>query len=77
LIEEHGVLTEKDGSAGMEYLREELCRRIEKATHMDGPLIRRTIAMFLEKGYIRLGQFNGIHRWLWTHNQRLTSPSNP
>lgn len=77
LIEEHGVLTDKDGSAGMESLREELCRRIEKATHVDGPLIRRTIAMFLEKGYLRLGELNGIYRWFWTHNQRGTSSSNP
>ncbi len=70
LIEEQGVLTDKDRSAGMESLREELCRRIEKATHVDGPLIRRTIAMFLEKGYLRLGELNGIYRWFWTHNQK-------
>ena len=70
LIEEHGVLTEKDRSAGMESLREELCRRIEKVTHVDGPLIRRTIALFLEKGYLRLGELNDIYRWFWTHNQR-------
>ena len=70
LIEEHGVLTEKDRSAGMESLREELCRRIEKVTHVDGPLIRRTIAFFLEKGYLRLGELNDIYRWFWTHNQR-------
>ena len=70
LIEEHGVLTEKDRSASMESLREELCRRIEKVTHVDGPLIRRTIALFLEKGYLRLGELNDIYRWFWTHNQR-------
>ncbi len=70
LIEEYGAISEAVDAA-MEHLQEELCRRIEGITGEDIGLIRRTIAMFVAKGYIRLRTVNGERRWFWTHNQRV------
>lgn len=70
LIEEIGAISEAAGSA-MEHLQEELCGRIAEITGEDIGLIRRTIAMFMAKGYIRLRTVNDERRWFWTHNQQV------
>jgi len=70
LIEELGAISEAVGSA-TEHLQEELCRRIAGITGEDIGLIRRTIAMLVAKGYIRLRTVNDERRWFWTHNQQV------
>lgn len=67
LIEQHGA-DSTEGEADLS--EEELCRRIEEATGIDGGLIRRTIRAFVEKGFIRAAVSGGRGRWHWTHNNR-------
>jgi hypothetical protein len=48
-----------------------LCRRLHEATDADESLLRRTIRLFIDKGYIK-GRQNGKSLiWSWTHNNRL------
>lgn len=71
LIEKWGEIPSIDSSDRTDLLREELCRRIEKTTGVEGGLIRRTIREFVEKGYIRKAISGGVCLWHWTHNNRV------
>ena len=71
LIEKWGVIPASDIEGDTELLQEELCRRIEEATGVEGGLIRGTIRGFVEKGYIRAVISGGECLWRWTHNSRV------
>ena len=71
LIEKLGVISVSDPVDNSDLLQEELCRRIEEATGVEGGLIRGTIRKFVEKGYIRAVISGGECRWRWTHNNRI------
>ena len=74
LIEKLGTYPAHDFEGGTDRLREELCRRIEEATGIEGGLIRRTIQGFVERGYVRAAILGGECRWHWTHNQWVDHP---
>jgi len=75
LIEKWGAIPAPDSNESTELLQEELCRRIEEATGVEGGLIRATIQRFVEKGYIRAVISGRECRWRWTHNNRVDCPS--
>jgi radical SAM superfamily enzyme YgiQ (UPF0313 family) len=50
---------------------ERLCRRLHAATDADESLLRRTIRLFIDKGYIKARQNGKSLIWSWTHNNRL------
>ena len=49
---------------------EQLCRRLQAATGADESLLRRTIRLFIERGYITSRQDGKALIWSWTHNNR-------
>jgi len=51
--------------------QELLCRRLERETGFEGALIRRTIADFINKGYIKAVKRGDRQDWLWTHNNKV------
>jgi radical SAM superfamily enzyme YgiQ (UPF0313 family) len=55
----------------LEEAAELLCLRLESATDTDPALIRRTIRLFIEKGYIKLRQDGKTPAWHWTHNNKM------
>ena len=55
----------KDGSL------EDLCRRIEEVTGVEGTLIRKTLRSFLDSGYIKTDMAGNLLRWYWTHNRHV------
>jgi anaerobic magnesium-protoporphyrin IX monomethyl ester cyclase len=71
LIEKWGEIPASDFEGSRDRLEEELCRRIEDATGVEGGLIRGTIRGFVKKGYIRAVISGGECRWHWTHNTRV------
>jgi anaerobic magnesium-protoporphyrin IX monomethyl ester cyclase len=71
LIDKWGVISVSDPVENSDRLQEELCRRIEEATGVEGELIRGTIRGLVEKGYIRAVISGGECRWHWTHNNRI------
>lgn len=50
---------------------ERLCRRLHAATDADESLLRRTIRLFIDKGYIKARQNGKSLVWSWTHNNKL------
>jgi anaerobic magnesium-protoporphyrin IX monomethyl ester cyclase len=74
LIEKWGAISVSDIEDSKDRLQEELCRRIEEATGVEGGLIRGTIRGFIKKGYIRPAISGGECRWHWTHNNRVDVP---
>jgi hypothetical protein len=50
---------------------EELCRRIEEVTGVEGTLIRRTLRSFLDSGYIKVDITGNLSTWYWTHNRHV------
>ena len=71
IIEKWGAFPVADFEESADRLQEELCRRIEEATGVEGRLIRGAIRGFVEKGYIRAVISDGECRWHWTHNNRV------
>jgi hypothetical protein len=71
LIEKWGAIPAPDSTESTELLQEELCRRIEEATGVEGGLIRATIQGFVEKDYIRAVISGGECLWHWTHNNHV------
>ena len=72
LIEKLGaflLLEIDDGSE--ETSLEELCRRIEEETGIDGVLIRKTIRSLVSSGYIKTEIAAEMLSWHWTHNNRV------
>jgi hypothetical protein len=55
----------------LEEAAEQLCQRLETATDTDAALIRRTIRLFIDKGYIKPHQNGKTLNWRWTHNNRM------
>jgi anaerobic magnesium-protoporphyrin IX monomethyl ester cyclase len=55
----------------LEEAAEQLCLRLESATDTAPALIRRTILLFIEKGYIKLRQDGKTPTWQWTHNNKM------
>jgi anaerobic magnesium-protoporphyrin IX monomethyl ester cyclase len=55
----------------LEAAAEQLCQRLETATDTDAALIRRTIRLFIDKGYIKPHQNGKTLNWRWTHNNRM------
>jgi len=55
----------------LEEAAEQLCLRLEAATDTDASLIRRTIRLFIDKGYIKLQQDGKTPIWRWTHNNKI------
>jgi len=55
----------------LEEAAELLCLRLESVTDTDPALIRRTIRLFIDKGYIKLRQDGKILTWRWTHNNKM------
>ena len=55
----------------LEEAEELLCLRLESATDTDPALIRRTIRLFIDKGYIKLRQDGKTPIWCWTHNNKI------
>ncbi len=55
----------------LEEAAEQLCLRLESATGTDAGLIRRTIRLFIDHGYIKLRQDGKTHAWRWTHNNKV------
>ncbi len=55
----------------LEEAAEQLCLRLEFATDTDAALIRRTIRLFIDKGYIKLRQDGKTTIWHWTHNNKM------
>ncbi|MCX5841542.1 MAG: hypothetical protein NTY16_08850 [Deltaproteobacteria bacterium] len=52
---------------------EALCQRLEKATEADPALIRKTLQIFIDRGYIKSRQDKENLIWYWTHNNRVDS----
>jgi anaerobic magnesium-protoporphyrin IX monomethyl ester cyclase len=50
---------------------EQLCQRLETATDTEPALIRKTVRLFIDKGYIKLRQNGKALIWRWTHNNRV------
>ncbi|MBU1964743.1 MAG: radical SAM protein, partial [Proteobacteria bacterium] len=71
LIETWGVIPAADYTESTELLQEELCRRIAKATGVDGGMVCRTIRGLVEKGYVLPAISGGECLWYWTHNNRV------
>jgi anaerobic magnesium-protoporphyrin IX monomethyl ester cyclase len=74
LIEKWGAILVSDPVETLDLFFEELCRRIEEATGVEGGLIRRTMRGFAEKDYIRPAITGRECRWQWTHNNRIDHP---
>lgn len=55
----------------LEAAAEQLCLRLKAATDADADLIRRTIRLFIDKGYIKLQSDGKVLNWRWTHNNRV------
>jgi len=77
LIEKWGAIPALDSTESTELLQEELCRRIVKATGVDGGMVCRAIRVLIEKGYIRPAISGGECLWHWTHNNRVDVPYPP
>ncbi|MBE0558376.1 MAG: hypothetical protein IH628_14190, partial [Proteobacteria bacterium] len=71
LIEKNGMSCLAKIGAGEEAPLEELCRRIEKATGIDGGLIRKTLQSFVVSGYLKEETVGATVHWFWTHNNRV------
>lgn len=71
LIEKWGVVPAPDSTESTELIQEELCRRIVKATGVDGEMVCRTIRRLVEKGYIRPAISGRECLWHWTHNNSV------
>jgi hypothetical protein len=54
----------------LEEAAEQLCQRLEAATDTDAALIRRTIRLFIDKGYIKSRQDGENLTWYWTHSKK-------
>jgi hypothetical protein len=52
-------------------LLEQLCRRIENETEVDGELVSKTIRRFAASGYIKSRISGDECRWYWTHNNHV------
>ena len=50
---------------------EELCRRIEEMTGVEGALIRKTLRSFVDSGYIKADITGNLLTWYWTHNRHV------
>jgi hypothetical protein len=61
----------EDREKVLEEAAKQLCQRLETATDTDAALIRRTIRLFIDKGYIKLRQNGKTLIWHWTHNNRM------
>jgi anaerobic magnesium-protoporphyrin IX monomethyl ester cyclase len=55
----------------LEEAAEQLCQRLKVATDTEPALIRKTIRLFIDKGYIKLRQNGKNLIWHWTHNNRV------
>jgi hypothetical protein len=55
----------------LEAAAEQLCLRLETATDTEPALIRKTIRLFIDKGYIKLRQDGKTLIWRWTHNNSM------
>ncbi len=58
-----------DGSE--EATLQELCRRIEAGTGVDGVLVKKTLRSLLASGYLKAENTGQMVRWYWTHNRHV------
>ncbi|HOF04835.1 MAG TPA: radical SAM protein [Syntrophales bacterium] len=76
LIERLGEDEVGEDEAGSE---ERLCRRLIATTGTDEALVRRAVADFISRGFIKYGTRVGIPGgkpgWFWTHNNKIDSLS--
>jgi hypothetical protein len=64
-----GLMSESQEGQHDEAL-EKLCQRLEEATDTDPHLIRKSIGLFVEKGFVKSRQDGNTLSWYWTHNNK-------
>jgi anaerobic magnesium-protoporphyrin IX monomethyl ester cyclase len=75
LIESLGCISLSDPAIAdrgkiLEEAAEQLCLRLEAATDTDAALIRKTIRLFIDQGYIKSRQDGENLTWYWTHSKK-------
>jgi radical SAM superfamily enzyme YgiQ (UPF0313 family) len=73
LIEKMGVLPGPRHTGGGNHngSLEELCRRIEAVTGVEGALVNKTLRSLANSGYLKMNTEEDLLRWYWTHNRHV------